>query len=158
MRTKQYPIKKKSSYHNLRLETRFCKGSEDVQSAKPTLPWDMVAGIEARHRASISLSRMGEMKAKRRQSLRQNCQEHKLVSNSRAVPLYSLLFNYLRTLASVYLKSPFLDIQSRIIFFICYLILKKERTQNVISMNFLDFKLSPCSLCGMFSFGYFPGV
>jgi hypothetical protein len=23
---------------------------------------------------------------------------------------------------------------------------------------FLDFKLSPCSLCSMFSFGYFPGV
>jgi hypothetical protein len=25
-------------------------------------------------------------------------------------------------------------------------------------MQFLDFKLSPCSLCSMFSFGYFPGV
>jgi hypothetical protein len=80
MRTKHYPIKKKSSYHNLKLETSFCKGSEDVQSAiQPTLPWDMVAGIEARHRPNISPSRMGEMKAKRRQSLRQSCQEHKLV-------------------------------------------------------------------------------
>ena len=25
-------------------------------------------------------------------------------------------------------------------------------------LHFLDFKLSPCSICNMFSFGYFPGV
>jgi hypothetical protein len=28
------------------------------------------------------------------------------------------------------------------------------KVQNI----FLDFKLSPCSLCSMFSFGYFPDI
>jgi len=31
-----------------------------------------------------------------------------------------------------------------------------QATKRIVSC--LDFKLSPCSLCSMFSFGYFPGV